>query len=197
VPIGRRSLPVDPDDLEHGIRFIHDLAMNALGTADRVELVVDALVSVLVAHGIVDKNELASRIPWPEARPRQAYQPAVEVKTGVAGKHSIESPPIDCVSLLPICKARCCRLTVHLAYEDVADGFDWVFERPYELRRDRGTGYCTNHRADSGCARYHARPGTCRAFDCRNDMRIWADFDNKIPAPIELTDDRLIQIRKR
>jgi hypothetical protein len=70
-------------------------------------------------------------------------------------------------------------------------------ERPYELRRDADTGYCTSYHHDAGCSRYRDRPGTCRAFDCRDDMRIWADFANKIPAPIELTDDPLIQIRKR
>jgi hypothetical protein len=30
---------------------------------------------------------------------------------------------------------------------------------------------------------HHARPRTCRVYDCRRDPRIWLDFERRIPAP--------------
>jgi hypothetical protein len=29
----------------------------------------------------------------------------------------------------------------------------------------------------------------CRRFDCRDDARIWQDFDNKIPTPMPFARD--------
>jgi Fe-S-cluster containining protein len=33
------------------------------------------------------------------------------------------------------------------------------------------------------CSIYAQRPVPCRAYDCRNDKRIWADFERRIPSP--------------
>ena len=35
------------------------------------------------------------------------------------------------------------------------------------------------------CQVHAYRPYVCRAYDCRNDKRIWLDFDQMIPAPDE------------
>ncbi|HEY4242413.1 MAG TPA: hypothetical protein VGM88_21495 [Kofleriaceae bacterium] len=179
--------PADPDDLEAGVHFVHDLAMNALGTADRTEQLLTAIIDVLAARGVIDPAELA-----PAMTARQGYQPPLRAAISpVVDKRSVASPDIDCQALLPICEARCCRLAVHLSYEDVQDGLRWVFERPYELRRDGPDGHCGYY--DHGCTVYEERPGTCRSFDCRYDPRIWLDYDAKIPAPKE----PLVQIRRR
>jgi Fe-S-cluster containining protein len=37
--------------------------------------------------------------------------------------------------------------------------------------------------ADGACTIYERRPGACRAYDCRNDRRVWLDFEARVPAP--------------
>jgi Fe-S-cluster containining protein len=40
-------------------------------------------------------------------------------------------------------------------------------------------------RESGRCLVYENRPATCRVFDCRDDKRIWTDFEKRIPAPKE------------
>lgn len=97
-------------------------------------------------------------------------------------KYAVRSPDIDCAARIPLCGARCCSFDVTLAAQDLAEGgipFDVL--RPYLLPRNHGTCVC---RADDGaCTIYDRRPGTCRAYDCRFDKRVWIDFEARIPAP--------------
>ncbi len=52
------------------------------------------------------------------------------------------------------------------------------------LRRE-ADGYCTHlDRATMGCGVYEIRPGTCRRYDCRQDKRVWLDWEKKLPAPL-------------
>ena len=104
----------------------------------------------------------------------------------VHDKGSLASPDVDCAALLPLCKGRCCSFKVSLSSEDVEERkLRWNIEEPYVLRKNATTGYCENMQRDGGCAAYHDRPATCRTYDCRNDPRVWIDYDQRIPAPID------------
>ncbi len=99
-------------------------------------------------------------------------------------KYELKSPDIDCAARLPLCGGRCCSFGVLLSEQDLAEGgVPWVLERPYELPRD------ANHRCacmdDAGACRiYDKRPGACRTYDCRQDTRVWIDYEARIPAPM-------------
>ena len=91
---------------------------------------------------------------------------------------------IDCESRVHLCKASCCRLPFALSTQDIREGIvRWNLERPYMI--EQGTdGYCIHiERGTCGCTIYENRPVPCRAFDCRNDRRIWLDFGKQIPNP--------------
>src|SRR5690606_2972362 len=91
-------------------------------------------------------------------------------------------PRIDCEARLPLCRARCCRLPFALSRQDLDEGvLRWRYERPYLLAK-RADGMCV-HNNGGACDRYESRPGQCRRYDCRNDRRIWLDFEAGIPAP--------------
>ena len=99
-------------------------------------------------------------------------------------KYAVASPDIDCASRIPLCGARCCSYEVTLSAQDVAERsvpFDVM--RPYAMPRDNGRCVCMNE--DGACTIYERRPGACRAYDCRNDPRVWIDFEGRIPAPRE------------
>jgi hypothetical protein len=38
-------------------------------------------------------------------------------------------------------------------------------------------------RGSCRCTVYDARPIPCRGFDCREDRRIWLDFEGRVPNP--------------
>jgi hypothetical protein len=99
-------------------------------------------------------------------------------------KYTVEVPPIDCASLMHLCKARCCRYSVALSTQDLDDGLRWEPRRPYEMSRRHEDGYCiyaqpgTHH-----CDVYEKRPAICRSYDCRKDPLVWEDFEARKPAP--------------
>ena len=111
--------------------------------------------------------------------------PRVFLQTSVNDKYSCEpAPPIDCETRIPLCHAACCRLNVVLSQQDVEEGIvSWDPQRPYFNAQD-SDGYCTHlERPPCRCSIYAGRPAACRVFDCRNDRRIWLDFENRIPHP--------------
>lgn len=98
-------------------------------------------------------------------------------------KYQVASPDIDCAARMHLCKARCCTLTFELSAQDLDEGgVRWDLEDPYVIRH-APDGYCAHlARPSLGCTIYDKRPAPCRAFDCRDDRRIWVDFDQRIPA---------------
>ncbi len=99
-------------------------------------------------------------------------------------KYKVPSSDIDCAARIPQCRARCCTMAVTLSAQDVAEGgIPFDIHQPYALPRDPQTQRCVCMNAEGACTIYDKRPGACRAYDCRNDARVWIDFDARIPAP--------------
>jgi hypothetical protein len=103
----------------------------------------------------------------------------------VDDKYTVESPAIDCASRIPLCGARCCSFDVVLSRQDLVERkLPFVIERPYELPRDPITKQCACMDERGACTTYEYRPATCRSYDCREDRRVWLDFEARIPAPL-------------
>jgi hypothetical protein len=88
---------------------------------------------------------------------------------------------VECAERLAICHAACCSLPFPLSAQEVEAGkVKWDLGHPYMIRHD-AHGCCThNDRATGTCTIYADRPGVCRGYDCRQDERIWKDFDAKV-----------------
>ena len=91
---------------------------------------------------------------------------------------------ICCENRVQLCRAACCRLRFAPSPRDLEEGIlRWELSRPYLIRRG-ADGYRGHLERDSqGCTIYQQRPVHCRAYDCRNAKRIWADFENKVVSP--------------
>ena len=103
----------------------------------------------------------------------------------VTDKYDVESPPIDCASRLHLCGARCCSFEVALSPQDIKEGqIPFEIDRPYLLPRDPETKRCACMDEQGACTKYEYRPATCRTYDCREDARVWIDYEKRIPAPL-------------
>jgi hypothetical protein len=200
---GDRSAAPGPDDpparrdLDDGLRFVHVLGMQTKldGADGRARL--EALIDALVARGVIAPEELEARLARTREAEgqRQAAQAAVQVAPTVDKYALTDLPVIDCADRIPLCKARCCRLSFPLSFQDLDEGVvRWNYHRPYQIRQ-RADGYCVHNDAASHRCDVHAhRPAVCRTYDCRTDPRIWVDFEQRIPAP---DDAILIRLRRK
>jgi hypothetical protein len=187
---GRRHLPVVDgpvrNDLDDGLRFVHVLGMQVKHDLFEASTQLTALVEELAAKGKIDLAALEARRQRIKAREaeRQRMQAHVQV-SDLYDKYSMpDLPEIDCAELIPICKARCCKLYFFLSFQDLNEGVvEWDYGLPYQIRK-RADGYCVHCEGEThACQVYAHRPGNCRSYDCRKDKRIWLDFEKRIPAP--------------
>ncbi|MGZ3427512.1 MAG: YkgJ family cysteine cluster protein [Polyangia bacterium] len=173
-------------ELEEALRFLnHNSLAERLERAD-VAATVAALVETLVAHGVLPPSEFERRRQRALDKQKQLLEEQQpEVRFGEAvDKYALKDlPQIDCASILPVCKARCCTLTVYCSAQDLDERVvQWDYSRPYRIRK-REDDYCVHSDAETRrCGIYERRPAICRTYDCRQDKRIWQDFDRRILA---------------
>ena len=100
-------------------------------------------------------------------------------------KYTVEGSSPPCAELIPICEARCCKLTFALSTRDLDEGvIRWDYGQPYLIRQRESDGKCVHNDPSNGfCTVHQYRPRVCRIYDCRNDPRIWTDYEKRIPAP--------------
>lgn len=179
--------PVTRAELERAVRR-QALALESLRD-DVIQLT--AHLSTLTAEldrriaGVEPAVEAALPGKLDELRARDEGSPGTRVLLGDdEDKYATAPEGPDCAALLPICRARCCRLHFALSTQDLDEGVvRWDYGRPYSIRQRIDDGYCVhNHPVEHGCTVYARRPGPCRRFDCRDDPRIWADFSARVLA---------------
>lgn len=174
-------------DMEEGLRFLH-----VLGMQSKVDLIAQGaslytLIEELVASGTLDLRafeERRARVAEREAG-RMTKEGHVRVFVDeTEDKYTLtDLPEIDCAARLPLCQARCCTLTFPLSFQDLDEHVvRWNYAVPYQIRQ-RADGWCVhNDCASHTCGVYAHRPAICRSYDCREDARIWEDFEKRIPA---------------
>jgi Fe-S-cluster containining protein len=196
--------PVSRGDLERALRFLNNVVTQMRSELLQLGAQVVTLTRKLEERGAVVESEVLAALPdvVDEVRISDELAPPLRVDLADAAgdKHDVESPPIPCAELIPICKARCCSLTFRLSTQDLEEGVvRWDYGRPYWNRR-RADGYCVHNQAGGACEVYEHRPRTCRTYDCRDDRRIWKDYENRIPAADSPRAEGLVELappRKR
>jgi Fe-S-cluster containining protein len=146
---------------------------------------VQALVDLLVARGVIDAAALRDVLPDATRRLEESeLGERLMVRTQELYRDKYQEPnaPVDCDARMPVCKGACCGCRVPLSSQDVAEGVvKWDLARPYYLRQSEA-GRCVHQELPSGrCGVYEKRPLPCRSYTCRNDARIWRDFEKMIP----------------
>ena len=180
--------PVTRRELELGVMFDHKMLASLAFHAMRAEAMVTAIGELLAERGVVPARKLAARA--------QAVQAKLENEEAHKGlglmlnsqdpdKYAItDVPDIDCAARVELCHGACCTMRFPLSRQDVEEGvvrFDVA--HPY-LNMLAPSGYCVHCDPDAhSCSVYEARPSPCRRYDCRQDDRIWLDFEGRVPNP--------------
>lgn len=176
--------PASVAELEDGLRQLHHMEMQTKLQLEQVEALLRAAIKVLHRAELVHEDVVAAEAEEQRLKIYEERHLDTRVVLGPAqDKHTAEVPKIDCAARMHLCKARCCRLSVALDFQDLDDGLRWEYARPYELKRRREDGYCVYSAAGThSCTAYDVRPTICRVYDCTHDKRIWDDFEQRIPA---------------
>jgi len=168
-------------EVAEGLLYTHSL-LNA-NTAKTLEAAsfLYALVELLSEKGLLTIEEL-------DERKRVVGQRLVEQLRKNGDGVMLQDPEydkynfqeeviVDCASRVHLCRAACCRLPFALSKQDIREGIVyWDFGQPY-LVAHNGNGTCGHLEPQTrACTVWAHRPVPCRAFDCRNDRRIWLDF---------------------
>ena len=175
-------------ELERALRTSNLMIANLRDELLQLAAQVVVLSDELAAQGSIDSANSGTRVSDAHQRIQAADEStaSLSVDFGEAGvdKYGLPSLDIPCRELMHLCKARCCKLQFTLSTQDLNEAkVRWDYARPYWIRQRPDDGYCEhNDPQTQGCQVYACRPSPCRQFDCRDDPRIWKDYDNRIPA---------------
>lgn len=147
-----------------------------------------ALIELLSEKGLITIEELDDRQLVVGERLLEKYR-----REGVGtvlqdpeyDKYSFrQAAEVDCENRVHLCKAACCRIPFALSKQDIREGIvRWELGQPYMIDQCPD-GYCAHlDRGACRCTIYDHRPVPCRGFGCRQDRRVWLDFENRIVNP--------------
>lgn len=181
-----RGQPVDPD-LAQSLVVLHQRLGNRIVAENKLSAHVYALTELLISKGIVSLRDFEERKQGTleqQMSEMNTHWEGAEVLTDQTDKYSVEPVSIDCSSRIHLCKAACCRLHFTLSPQDLEEGVvRFNVRRPFHIAQ-RDDGWCSHcDKSTKRCNVHENRPIVCRTYDCRQDHRIWEDFEQAIPNP--------------
>ncbi len=180
------DLPPHRGETSEGFRFLHLLCMQLKQDLYDTRAKLGALLTHLAERGAVDLEMTTGQLEAARAVEYEHIRTQALVQIGEAvDKYSIQEPEgLDCASRIHLCKAVCCTFDFRLSAQDLDEGvLRWNYGEPYSIKKS-ASGYCVHSCSDAGggCDAYAHRPAPCRSYDCRDDERVWSDFEAMIPA---------------
>jgi Fe-S-cluster containining protein len=182
-------VPDDDDraELTAQLRRIAVEASEARSHTAELAQTIESLIDILV-HAKTLKPGHVAMLKRVAKNAEAVRTPPIELST-VADKYAEHGDDFECAPRLHLCQARCCSFAVKLSRQDLEEGqVRWEIDHPYRLPREAADGYCTylarTGEALGGCTNYEVRPATCRSYTCRDDARVWLDFEAMVPAPM-------------
>lgn len=170
-------------EITEGLLYTHSRLNATVKKALEVASFLYALVELLSEKGLIDIEELDERKRVVGKRLAEQFCKngnGVVLQDPEYDKYIFQDGvEIDCQNRVHLCKAVCCRLPFALSKQDIREGIvHWDLGQPYLIAHN-GNGSCCHLDCDAlVCTVWEHRPVPCRGFDCRNDKRIWLDFED-------------------
>jgi Fe-S-cluster containining protein len=179
---------LDERDWLAGLRYCHgQLSTHSLRLFEALSYCY-ALSEALIAKGVAGIEELEARKDAAAQRlAGQFQQQRIGVQMGEErDKYNLEGQEsrLDCGSRRDLCRAACCKLDFALSTQDIEEGtVRWRLDQPYMIRKGVN-GYCIHlDQEKRQCSIYERRPAICRLYSCRNDGKVWLDYDRSAVNP--------------
>lgn len=175
---------LDKNDLEtqmiRGQLNTHATLSNIAERINDIEAFAFGINDALIEQGILSSKVLYKQI---EKVKKEILKNNESVDAGVVLRVDNEDfidPEINCSERLHLCKSICCKLSFPLNAPEVESGeLKWDLGRPYHIRQSQN-GYCCHLGEEGKCTVYNSRPRVCKTYSCKEDQRIWKDFDNMV-----------------
>jgi Fe-S-cluster containining protein len=170
------------DQLRDGLRYLYKIVVQQQAEIERLSREVTALTDALVGSGSLSTGKLNT------VRDQVAKQPLPGKRTihlplvsPAPDKFKVEEAALPCAEAAPICRTACCHMEFQLSPQDVEEGIvRWDVTRPFRIAQ-KPSGECS-HLEQGRCSVHANRPTVCRAYDCRGDVRVWRNFEMRIPS---------------
>ena len=159
------------NNISHIQSELRDLMMD-------VALLKRALMS-LGQTGVMERRRIEKELIL-ELFPPKNVRPGLGISVVLGQSHATSEE--NCDTRCHLCKQACCRIfDVPLNAEEVESGrFDWNPRAPYSLHKNHmGCAHLVNGK----CSIYHNRPATCFTYSCKQDTRIWEDYEKMVLNP--------------
>jgi Fe-S-cluster containining protein len=167
--------------LEHSGIYSHTMLSQFAERINENEAFLYGLIDFLIEKNGFTPDDLK---PYIEKVKKEVTETGDRLHAGVAlriGQNDAAVPTVavNCGERMHICKGVCCKLNFALTPEEVESrNFKWELGHPYYIRHEK-TGYCSHLDEQKQCCTvYDKRPAVCRNYSCREDQRIWKDFEN-------------------
>ncbi len=184
------------ETLRRALLAVEDLRGALLVQSARAEALTEELRPRLAKLSAAERDRVTAEL---DAR-AATYLEAIRESDAVSERRLQIGPPIDkyavtspeglpCDELIPLCHGRCCSFDFPLSSQDLDEGvIAWDRGRPYLIQHGPD-GYCVHcDPTTRACGTYQHRPAPCRTYDCRDDPRVWIDFEQRISAPLGVED---------
>lgn len=170
-------------DLEGGLRFNHVVATRNQSALQAQTHVLNGLGHVLTTAGLVGADAVEqARRAYEEGQTQPRFRVRVAPDVDKYGPDASVTE-VDCAERLDHCRGACCTQAFAVGTQDLDEGVvRWEYRDPYVNKR-RADGRCVHQGDELSCQIWAQRPLFCRSYHCRNDARIWLDFERRIPNP--------------
>jgi Fe-S-cluster containining protein len=202
IPIAHKENPMHPKEQCSNSKFTDNLRREIveglLHTHSRLNTTAKktleaasflyALVELLNEKGFITTEELDERKRVVGERLVEQYRKngnGVVLQDPEYDKYTFkDGVEIDCASRVHLCHAVCCRLPFALSKQDIREGIvHWDLGQPYLISHNGNGTCCHLDPVTQCCSVWEHRPVPCRGFDCRQDKRIWLNFEEMIINP--------------
>jgi hypothetical protein len=171
--------------LAGGLRFSNSLGASNQRALLEQKALIYAVIELLVGKGTLHLHEVEARQQELLSALQQAGPAPKLYLVDAPDKYTAgDTSVIDCEKRYPLCHGACCKFWFSLSVQDLDERVvKWNYAQPYSIAQG-GDGRCVHQdRGTFQCTIYDHRPHICRTYDCRQDKRIWLDFDNYVPNP--------------
>ncbi len=172
------------DAVRAGFHMTHAVQARAMQAEFEHAVIVQSLLHVLLEKKLLSRDELDA--VYPQMQHALAELRSHQLAAGPRMTQPLEGHPeptgLDCSAHHKDCEAACCTsFSVVLTPEEAASGkYMWDVAFPYRLLTN-DAGECVYLDSERRrCTIWADRPIVCRSYDCRDDGRIWSNYQSRM-----------------